>query len=358
MFSHTSIVITGGAGFVGSSIAVSLLQRYCGLSITCVDNLKRRGSELNLPRLKHYGARFVHADIRVPEDFDQLGPCELVIDCSAEPSVLAGYSSSPLYIINTNLSGTTHCLDYARRHSADFTFLSTSRVYPIDPLNQLTFLESASRFEPAPIQQCSGISTEGVAEDFPLLPGNRSLYGATKLASELLIAEYVAAFGMRAVVNRCGILTGPWQMGKVDQGVVVLWLARHLFGQPLSYIGFGGQGKQVRDILHVEDLVDLLCVQLGSIDKHSAAVYNVGGGRHNALSLCELSSYARELAGATVPIGSDGQTRAGDLKYYVSDNRRVQQATGWSPTRSIETILEQTWQWLVQNRTTLEQILA
>ena len=97
----------------------------------------------------------------------------------------------------------------------------------------------------------------GVAEDFPLA-GARTLYGSTKLAAELLIEEYRAAYGLRAVVNRCGVVAGPWQMGKVDQGVFTYWMLAHHFRRPLSYIGFGGSGKQVRDLLHVEDLIELL----------------------------------------------------------------------------------------------------
>src|ERR1700736_2343975 len=123
--------------------------------------------------------------------------------------------------------------------------------------------------------------------DEPRLP-NRSLRVATKLCSELIIAEYMALYGLRAVINRCGVLAGPWQMGKVDQGFVVLWAAQHLFGGALSYNGFGGAGLQVRDALHVEDLCRLVRDQAAQIATHRGKTYNVGGGAERSVSLAEL----------------------------------------------------------------------
>src|SRR5690606_33259517 len=138
------------------------------------------------------------------------------------------------YVLDTNLGGTLHCLDVARRSGAAFVFLSTSRVYPIDALNAVVTREAPTRFEIADEQTLPGVSREGISEAFPLT-GARSLYGATKLASELFVEEYAAAFGLRTIVNRCGVIAGPWQMGKVDQGVFSLWIARHLYAGPLTH---------------------------------------------------------------------------------------------------------------------------
>jgi len=123
------VLVTGGAGFVGSSLALGLAQRHPDWSIVALDNLKRRGSELNLPRLKQAGIEFVHGDIRNPEDLDPsvLKPT-LILECSAEPSVMAGYGS-PGYLLQTNLVGTINCLELARSTQADFVFLSTRRVF-------------------------------------------------------------------------------------------------------------------------------------------------------------------------------------------------------------------------------------
>jgi len=196
----------------------------------------------------------------------------------------------------------------------------------------------------------------GISEAFPLA-GSRSLYGATKLASELLIEEYRSMYGLRAVVNRCGVLAGPWQMGKVDQGFVVLWMARHLYGGSLAYMGFGGTGLQVRDVLHVDDLYDLLVHQLHHLDRHCGAIYNVSGGMKASISLCELTECCRHLTRQRLNIGSIAETRPADIPYYVGDSRSVTAATGWQPRRALGDILQQIHQWLVENRTQLEPIL-
>src|SRR5205823_4167681 len=143
--------------------------------------------------------------------------------------------------------------ELARRHRAYVLFLSTSRVYPVAGLRALALEELDTRFELAAAQPDPGASPHGIAETFAL-DGARTLYGSTKLAAELLIEEYRDAYDLRAVIDRCGVIAGPWQMGKVDQGVFTYWMLAHHFGRPLTYIGFGGSGKQVRDLLHVDDL--------------------------------------------------------------------------------------------------------
>ena len=351
------ILVTGGAGFVGSWLALGMKQRYPGAVVVVLDNLKRRGSELNLPRLRDGGVEFVHGDIRSPEDFDACGAFDLLLECSAEPSVMAGYGGSPVYLLNTNLLGTINCLEAARVRGAATIFLSTSRVYPMETINGLNYVEEATRFALSPRQTVPGVSPEGFSEDFPLT-GARSLYGATKLASELLITEYRAMYGLKAVVNRCGVIAGPWQMGKVDQGVAVLWAARHVFGKPLSYIGFGGAGKQVRDLLHIEDLRGLVFHEVDHLDACDGATWNVGGGLGISLSLQEMTALCQEFSGNTIDIAHDPDTRAGDIRMYLTDNTRVTAATGWKPQRDARTIMGDIVQWVQDNRAVLEKILG
>ncbi|MBF0474786.1 MAG: NAD-dependent epimerase/dehydratase family protein [Deltaproteobacteria bacterium] len=353
-FNH--ILITGGCGFVGASLAVKFRQVYPQARITCLDNLKRRGSELNLPRLQAGNIEFIHGDIRNPEDFEAVAEIDLILECSAEPSVLAGYQSSPGYLINTNLMGTVNCLEFARRHRSTIVFLSTSRVYPFDRINALRYDETATRFELAAAQDTAGVTERGYAEDFPL-DGPRSLYGATKLASELLILEYVSMYGLKAVINRCGVLTGPGQFGKVDQGVVVLWVAKHYWRQPLSYIGFGGEGKQVRDILHVDDLFNLLILQLQDVKKHNGQIYNVGGGRPISLSLLELTDLCREVTGRRINIAQVPENRPADIRIYLTDNAKVTAATGWTPQKTPLEIITEIHDWIRAEETTLERVL-
>lgn len=342
---------------MGSNLAMGLRGWREGLQVVALDNLKRRGSEFNLPRLRAAGVDFIHGDIRNPEDLEAAGHVDLILECSAEPSVLAGYGGAPGYVVNTNLGGTVNCLELARKHGAGMVFLSTSRVYPMAPLARLQFEERETRFELASDQPAPGVSPEGVREDFPL-EGARSLYGATKLASELLLTEYAAMYGLPILVNRCGVLAGPWQMGKVDQGVVVLWAARHFFGGALSYIGYGGTGKQVRDILHIDDLQELVLHQIEHLDVLRGQVFNVGGGRGSSVSLCELTALCRELTGNRIDIAGDPETRPGDIPWYITDNRKVIEATGWRPRQSPRDILEAICRWLAAHRTELAAVLA
>ncbi len=339
------LLITGGAGFVGSNLAVSLASRHPEWEVVVLDNLYRRGSELNLPRLEQAGVEFVKGDVREPEDLERFGSLSALIECSAEPSVMSGTDGDTSYLVHTNLTGAYNCLELARRAGAFVLFLSTSRVYPVEPQVSLALEEAPTRFELAAAQPVSGASAAGISEDFPLT-GARTLYGTTKLAAELLIEEYRAGFGVRAVVDRCGVIAGPWQMGKVDQGVFTHWMLAHYFGQPLSYIGFGGAGKQVRDLLHVEDLVDLVERQLLDPDEWDGRTVNVGGGRGCSLSLLETTEICRELSGSEVPIEPVQETRAGDVPIYISDCSKLFGLDEWRPRRSAERVLADIHEWI------------
>lgn len=351
-----NVLITGGAGFVGSSMALQLKSKYPAYEIYVLDNLKRRGSELNLSRLKAAGIHFVHGDIRNKEDFDGLTKIDTIIEASAEPSVLAGINSTPDYLINTNLNGTINCLNFAAKNKSDFIFLSTSRIYPIETIEQIHFEETATRFEIAEQQSIKGFSQKGIAEDFPL-NNYRSLYGTTKLASELFIQEYQYFFGIKTVVNRCGVLTGPWQMGKIDQGVVVLWMARHFWKQPLSYIGYGGTGKQVRDLLHTDDLFRLIDWQMHHMDAINGETFNVGGGRAISLSLQEMTALCEKISGNKISIQQVPENRAADIRIYITDNSKVTERTGWSPRISAEQIFTEIYDWIKENEEQLAGIL-
>ncbi len=357
MTNYQNILITGGAGFVGSNTAISFKRDLENIRVTVLDNLKRRGSELAMTRLADHGVEFCHGDIRNPEDISQAGAFDLLIECSAEPSVHAGYDSSPAYLVNTNLTGTTHCLEMARKNNADIVFLSTSRVYPIQPLRDLPLAEQNGRLEIGQDQSGTGWSPDGISEAFPL-NGPRSLYGATKLASELLLTEYTQMYGIRSIINRCGVLTGPWQLGKVDQGFMVLWAARHLYGGSLAYLGFGGTGCQVRDILHVADLYRLLKLQLSQISSLSGQIFNVGGGRKISVSLNELTQICEQHSSSHLNIACKPETRDADIPWYITDTQAVSDATAWQPQHSIEATVEEIFAWLTDHRNQLEPILG
>src|SRR5471032_2120285 len=169
-----SILITGGAGFVGSSLALHLKNNFPHTRVVCMDNLYRRGSELNLPRLQTAGVEFVKGDIRRANEFPT-GPFEFIIECSAEPSVLAGYDESPDYLMETNLMGTYRCLEQARLWKSKTIFLSTSRVYPISVLEKHPWTEQQTRFAWNDVPGAA-ISASGVSEDCAMNAA-RSLYG-------------------------------------------------------------------------------------------------------------------------------------------------------------------------------------
>jgi CDP-paratose 2-epimerase len=342
------VLITGGAGFVGANLAIEFRQQFPKLAVTSFDNLGRRGSELNLARLNQHGVAFVHGDVRCAEDVADLDGFDLLIDCSAQPSVHAGLSGSPLPVVQNNLQGTIHCAEAARKRGAALLFLSTSRVYPIEAVNGLPYDEEPTRFRWTATSGVPGFGPEGIAEDFPLT-GARSLYGATKLASELILQEYAYSYKMPVLIDRCGVLTGPWQMGKVDQGVITFWVARHLLKLPLRYTGFGGAGKQVRDLLHVDDLFALLIRQLDRPECWDGRVYNVGGGNDVSTSLVELTDLCRQVTGNSVAIGSVPDTAAVDVRIYITDARRAMAEFGWKPTIQVHAIVDGIHQWLRDN---------
>jgi CDP-paratose 2-epimerase len=342
------ILVTGGAGFVGANLCLALAEQAPDADVIALDSLMRRGSELNLARLRAAGVAFVHGDVRVREDLLAIEPVDAIVECSAEPSVLAGMGTGADFVVQTNLLGAHHCFELARRDGAQVIFLSTSRVYPVAPQLELNLREEETRFALEAEQPLAGASEHGIAEDFPLA-GARTLYGATKLAAELLLTEYADAFGVRATIDRCGVIAGPWQMGKVDQGVFTHWLLAHYQRRPLAYIGYGGSGKQVRDVLHVDDVCELVLEQLADPEGWNGETVNVGGGVEGSLSLRETTDLCVELTGNEVPIEPVAQARPGDVPLYATDCRRLFARTDWRPRRGPRTVLEDTLAWVEAN---------
>lgn len=350
------ILVTGGAGFVGSSLCIHLKEKYSHYTITAFDNLVRKGSELNLDDLKKRGIDFIRGDIRNTEDLNALPDFDVLIEASAETSVLAGLSSDPNYVIHNNLVGSINCFNTCIKNKARLIFLSTSRVYPIQPIEQAAFIEEETRFSFSDNQTIPGISRLGISEKLNL-DGARSFYGTTKLSSELFIREYSAFYGLQAAITRFGVIAGPRQMGKTDQGVATLWMAKHYWKQPLKYIGYGGRGKQVRDLLHIDDLIDLIDLQLHHIEKFDGQIYNAGGGLFSSASLQEMSALCSGITGNHIQIEAEPENRPADMRIYISDTRKIEKEIGWKPKKNVKSIFEDIFAWIQKNEAQLKPIL-
>jgi CDP-paratose 2-epimerase len=312
-----------------------------GAEITGIDNLLRPGSESNRSELRACGIGFVHGDLRQRSDVEALPRCEWVIDAAANPSVLAGVDgrATPRQLGEHNLSGTLNVLEYCRENKAGLVLLSTNRVYSIRDLAALPMLERDNAF----VLEDSGtlpggVSAAGVAEGFPVRPPV-SLYGATKLASEIMALEYGLTFHFPVWINRCGVLAGAGQFGTAEQGIFSYWLHAHAARRPLRYIGFGGRGFQVRDAFHPDDLADLIRMQMRR-DPLSDAIYHAGGGAHNAMSLAQLNGWCDRRFGKHVP-EADLRPRPFDIPWLVMDSTRARTEFGWTPQRSLDSILDE-----------------
>lgn len=338
------ILITGICGFVGSTLAEALLDSAPAgqLTLTGLDNLSRMGSWLNWERHKRRGIRLRHADIRQASDLENLGPVDWVIDAAANPSVLAGVDgkSSSRQLLEHNLVGTINLLEFCKRVGAGFLLLSTSRVYSIEPLASLKMSVKDRRFVPVQDQKWPvGVSVNGVAEDGPV-QSPISLYGASKLASEALALEYAYSFNLSVWINRCGVLAGAGQFGRADQGIFAFWINAWLRNQSLAYIGFGGNGCQVRDCLHPRDLAPVLLRQMNTKDRKLPGVCNFSGGLDNSMSLAELSDWcARRFGSRTVK--AESAERSYDIPWLILDSARARSTWNWQPQTKLEDVLQE-----------------
>ncbi len=333
------ILITGICGFVGSTLARELIA--AGHQITGFDNFIRPGSETNRAPLEKLGAKVITADLRDARAIESLPAADFVIDAAANPSVLAGVDgkTSSRELIDHNLVGTVNMLEFCKQHHAGFILLSTSRVYSIPPLAALPVEPIASAFRPSCSAKLpSGLTTEGIDETFST-QAPVSLYGATKLTSETLALEYGETFNFPVYINRCGVLAGAGQFGRADQGIFAYWINSYMHRRPLKYIGFGGQGYQVRDCLHPRDLVPLLEKQMTSLKLSvDDRIINCSGGSASARSLRQLSDWC-EAKFRAFEIATDSTPRPFDLPWVVLDSAKAARIWGWRPQTQTDAIL-------------------
>ena len=333
------ILITGGCGFVGSNIAIFLKKKLKKAEIFSLDNLFRKGSEINLKRLNKIGIKNFNFDIKNYKKVGRLKKFDLIIDCCAEPAIEAS-KKDPDRVFQTNLVGTFNILKKCARDKSNIIFLSSSRVYSILALNKLVKNKNLKK---------EIKNKKIVNENFETSLAS-SLYGYTKLSSEKLIREFSFVNKIKYLINRFGVIAGPWQFGKQDQGFISMWIARHIFKKKLSYIGFGGHGNQVRDIIHIDDVCKLILVQITQLKKKFNNTFNVGGGRKNAISLKQLTTKCQKLTKHKINIGKQRKTSMFDIPIYITNNKKIMSYYNWKPLKTIDDILKDVYRWIVFNK--------
>ena len=275
-------------------------------------------------------------DISNIKKINSLIKYDIIIDCCAEASVEASKTDTNR-VFFTNLVGTFNILEKAKKDKSKIIFLSTSLVYSISKI--------CAKAKNINKKKYNFKIDENFSKESPI-----SLYGFTKLSSERLIQEYFYSNNLKYIINRFGVVSGPWQFGKQDQGFISLWLWRHLNKKKLSYVGFDGLGNQVRDIIHVYDVCELILEQINKIDKINNKIFNVGGGIKNSISLKQLTSKVQKITKNNIKIGRKLKTSIYDIPYYVTNNKKIYYYYNWRVKKNIDDILNDTFQILSKNK--------
>jgi CDP-paratose 2-epimerase len=335
------ILITGGAGFIGCNLAHRLLST--GSSVILLDDLSRSGVERNLRWLRKTHGEHVRAEIADVRDgeavLDAVSEARQVFHFAAQVAVTTSLEH-PKHDFAVNAGGTLNVLE-AIRAQADpppLVFTSTNKVY--GGLTDIALEQRAGRYEP----RDAVIRKHGVSEDRKL--DFHSPYGCSKGTADQYVLDYARSFGIKAIVFRMSCIYGPHQFGTEDQGWVAHFLIRAIQGSPIVLYG---DGMQVRDILFIEDLVDAFLLAQRNMDRHAGAAFNIGGGPVNTTSLLELLDLVESIHGESPDIAMR-EWRTGDQRYYVSDTRRFQQATGWQPRVGVEEGVRRLYEWLVETQ--------
>ena len=333
------ILITGGCGFVGSNIAIFLKKKLKKVNICSLDNLMRKGSSQNRNRLLKYNIKNYKINIEKYEKIKSLKKFDLVIDCCAEPAIEVS-KKEPDRVFSTNLIGTFNILKKCVTDKANIIFLSSSRVYSIKKLRAL--VRDLNIKSPLKIKK-------KITENFETESAS-SLYGFTKIASEKLIKEFFFNTNLKYLINRFGVISGPWQFGKQDQGFASLWVAKHFYKKRLSYIGFGGNGHQVRDIIHINDVCNIILLQIQNLKKINNQTFNIGGGERNKISLQDLTIKCEKITKNKIKISKNKRTSLFDIPYFVTDNSKIYKFYKWRPLHNVDRLLYDIYIWLKENK--------
>ena len=331
------ILITGGCGFVGSNLALFLKKK--GFKVHTLDNLTRKGSRYNSNLLKKQKIKNYKINISNIKKIKSLPKYDLILDCCAEAAVEISKNDFDK-VINTNLIGTINILKKSKNDKSKIIFISSSRIYPLEEMNKVIKNKNLK----------SKIKISKMFSEKDKIIGPKTIYGLTKLCSEMLIEEFSYAYKLKYLINRCGVISGPLQFGKQDQGFVSLWIWRHLNKKKLSYIGYGGYGNQIRDVLHIDDLSELILLQIKNINKINNKLFTVGGSKTSYTSLNQLTKLCQKITGNKIKMGKVSKTSSYDIPYYLSDNTHVSNTYRWKPKRNINQVVMDTFLWLKNNK--------
>jgi CDP-paratose 2-epimerase len=332
-------VVFGGAGFIGSNVAHRLLSE--GRRVVVFDSLARRNVERNLRWLKDQHGDRLQVEIADVRDGRAVRAAirgaGQVFHFAAQVAVTSSLSD-PFWDFDVNARGTLNVLEAARAQPEppSLVFTSTNKVY--GGLHDLAFERSGRRYQPADPE----LRQRGIGEWRPLQ--FESPYGCSKGCADQYVLDYARTFGIPAAVFRMSCIYGPRQFGNEDQGWVAHFLLRALERRQLTVYG---DGFQVRDVLFVDDLVDAFLLAQARMDRVSGEAFNIGGGPERAVSLLELLERIAELCGALPPLRFE-EWRPGDQRYYVSDTRKFQAATGWRPRVGVQEGVLRLRDWLLE----------
>jgi len=331
------ILITGGCGFVGSNLAIYFKKNRIGSKIDSLDNLSRSGALLNFQRLRKNKIKNFKINISNNAAVQSLPRYDLVIDCCAEAAVEVSKREVDR-VFNTNLVGTFNILKKCTKDKSNLIFLSSSRVYSIQQLYKLKKNKSP------------------INEKFDTLEP-KSIYGFCKHSSEQLIKEFSFLYKIKYIINRLGVISGPWQFGKQDQGFVSHWVWKHINKKKLSYIGFDGKGSQIRDVIHISDVCKLIALQIKKINNIYNLTINVGGGRKNAISLKNLTKLCQNITSNKIKISSKKTTSVYDIPYYITNNSKVKKIYKWRPKKTFLHIIQDVYIWMISNKKILKRYI-
>lgn len=342
------ILITGGAGFIGSNIAKFYIDQ--GLDVIILDNLSRKGVEYNLEWLKTQGDfKFVKGDIRDKKFIDEFFKNNQDIDVIFHEAAQVAVTTSvrdPELDFEVNTLGTFNILEGMRKYlpNAILIYASTNKVY--GDLSYLEVIEKEKRYEFKDEKYKYGLD-ENTNLDF------HSPYGCSKGAADQYVRDYYRIYGLKTIVFRQSCIYGLRQIGLEDQGWVAWFIIRLIFDEPVTIYG---TGRQIRDILFVDDLIEAYDLAIKNINVSQGKIYNIGGGYNNSLSLLELIDLFKEFFNKELNY-SFSEWRPGDQKIFISNNSLLKRNLNWEPKTDYKTGIKKLYEWILENKDFIEIIV-